>query len=113
MVYLHSSQVCLSLLDIPEDMCTTAGIGKQTDYLCQIVEPLDTLTVLLPILPLKVGLTQVTVQLRTQFGGDEVVQEIKVEVGYYRLVGNVKTACSKVKSVARRCSQGVRLQQRT
>ena len=71
----------MRLLDPPEDLCTTAGIGKQTDYICQVVESYDTLTVLLPILPLKTGLTKFTVQLRTQFGGDEVVQEIKVEVG--------------------------------
>jgi hypothetical protein len=74
-----SERVCLRLLDPPEDLCTTAGMGKQTDNVCEEIESYDTLTVLLPILPLKTGQTQFTVQVRTQFGGDEVVQEIRVE----------------------------------
>ena len=83
--------MCLRLFDPPEDLCTTAGTGKQTDFVCQYVNSYDTLTVLLPVLPLKTGWTKFTVQLRSQFGGDDVVQEIKVEVGYFRLVGTSRT----------------------
>jgi hypothetical protein len=72
-------KVCLRLVDPPEDLCTTAGKGKQTDFVCHLVASDDTLTVLLPILPLKTGEIKLTVQLRTFFEDEELVQEIKVE----------------------------------
>jgi hypothetical protein len=74
----NQERVCLRLLDVPEDMCTIAGFQKQTNYFCHTVEGLDTLTVSIPILPLRVGITEFTVQVRTEVGGDEVVQKIRV-----------------------------------
>ena len=85
------TQACLRLYR-RRGLCTTAGIGKYTDYLCQVVEAHNTATFLLPILPMYVGSAKFTVQLRTQFGGDDVTRVIKVEVGYCRLANIVKTA---------------------
>ena len=75
--------MCLRLVNPSKEMCTTAGMGKETDYICQTVETVGTVTVLLPILPLKAGSTRIAVQLWTEYYIDEVVQEIRVEVSYH------------------------------
>ena len=64
----------------PENLCTSAGAGEETAPVCFTIEPSDTQTVLIPVLPLEVGTTKLTVRLLSELGGDEIEKDILVEV---------------------------------
>ena len=70
----------MKLIRPPKNLCTSAGAGEETSPVCFTIEPTDTRTVLIPVLPLEVGTTKLTVRLLSELGGDEIEKEILVEV---------------------------------
>ena len=70
----------MKLIRPPENLCTSAGAGEETAPVCFTIAPADTHTVLLPVLPLEVGTTTLTVRLVSELGGDEIEKDILVEV---------------------------------
>ena len=70
----------MRVINPPENLCTSAGMGKETARVCFNIQPTDTKTILIPLLPLEVGTTKLTVRMDNQFGGDEIVQDIRVVV---------------------------------
>ena len=64
----------------PKSLCTSAGTGKSTAPIYFKIPARDTQKVLIPVLPLEVGTTQLTVRLVTDLGGDEIVKDIVIEV---------------------------------
>ena len=64
-----------------EGVCTKAGIGEQTDYIPFQLGQTSTETILIPLVPLEVGIVTVTVELVTSLGVSDIVDVvIKVEV---------------------------------
>ena len=70
----------MQIIDPPENLCTSAGTGEETAPVRFSVPGLDRKTILLPLMPLDLGTTKLTVRVRTQLGGDEIEQEIRVVV---------------------------------
>ncbi|XP_062499168.1 complement C5-like [Corticium candelabrum] len=68
----------LQIVDPPEHLCTSAGTGEETAPVWFNVPGLDTKTILLPLMPLDVGTTKLTVRMITELGGDEIEKEIRV-----------------------------------
>ena len=70
----------MQIVDPPEHLCTSAGTGEETAPVWFNVPGLDTKTILLPLMPLDVGTTKLTVRMITELGGDEIEKEIRVAV---------------------------------
>ena len=64
----------------PDNLCTSAGTGKATTPVCFLIDAQDTRSVSIPLLPLEVGTTKLTVKMKSEFGNEEVEMKIKVEV---------------------------------
>lgn len=73
-------QACVKVIRPSSNLCTTSGIGLETEPVCFQIEGEETKAVVIPVLPLEVGSTQLTVRLMTVLGGDETVQNINVVV---------------------------------
>ncbi|XP_062523087.1 complement C3-like [Corticium candelabrum] len=81
-VYNYNSndiRACLQIVNPPDNLCTSAGTGKETTAACFVVDAEDTRSVNIPLLPLEVGTTKLTVRMKSFFGEDEVEMDVKVE----------------------------------
>ena len=79
-VFYWILQACLQIVNPPDNLCTSAGTGKETTAACFVVDAEDTRSVNIPLLPLEVGTTKLTVRMKSFFGEDEVEMDVKVEV---------------------------------
>lgn len=71
----------MRVVDAPQSVCTTAGIGNDSPSIRFKLEEKGTETILVPLIPLTVGIINVTFEIVTSLGiSDRVVVAIRVEV---------------------------------
>ncbi|XP_062499169.1 complement C3-like [Corticium candelabrum] len=74
----HPTIAGIKLVNIQDDLCTTAGSGEETDWIPFRIEGHDSKTVLIPVIPLVVGTTELTVKMSTELHNFDIVQNITV-----------------------------------
>ncbi|XP_062522084.1 complement C3-like [Corticium candelabrum] len=74
----HPTNAGIKVVDVRDDLCTTAGTGEETDWVRFRIEAHDSKTVLIPVIPLVVGTTLLTVRMSVYLNSDQIVQNITV-----------------------------------
>ncbi|XP_062513982.1 alpha-1-macroglobulin-like [Corticium candelabrum] len=70
---------CFSIHDYSTNsLCTSSGIGNKFTPVCSYIPKSDTMTILIPLVPLEVGTAELAVKMLTVSAGDILIQNVRV-----------------------------------